>query len=357
MKGTVVNVIYDGISQAIFESQVLLPLIKRRIDGNYEKIVIVSFEATLSNSLSTLVTTYTTRYPFINIILYKRSRFICALFLLRQALQLRPILNSFESYTLIARGPFAGFIAKWALTKHCTQFIIQARGLVAFEYGYAHQQSRGLVCLWRLLRIYQFFLLEKEAYAPYHYKKVPFFIEAVSPALQHYLTTAYKTPPNICIPTLFDTPATMRSEQKVTYRTAVRSQLAIAPDVPVYVYNGSLKPWQCPQETIAFFKKRWESDKRSIFLALTPDTITMEAYLKELSLPSTAFRVLQVPHDKMLATLCAADYGFLLREPHLMNWVSRPTKLLEYEAVGLQVIHNNTIELLLPKGETDTRDL
>ncbi len=356
MQSTLVSVIYDGISQAIFESQVLLPLIKRRAHENHDKICIVSFEALLSPSLDNLVATYKAHYPFIEIILFKRTRFITSTFLWFQALQLRPVLNSFPSYTLIARGPFAGLIARRAFTKRCTRFILQARGLVAQEYAYTHQHKTGFSLVLHKTRLQQFHRLEKEAYTPPK-NNVPFSIETVSPALQHYLQSTYQIPKNCFIAAAFDTPPSLSYKEKLTYRAAMRTKLAISFDAPVYVYNGSLKPWQCPQETIALFKERWKLDQRSIFLALTPDTGTMEAYLKMLSIPLSAYRVVQVPHTQVLATLCAADYGFLLREPHLMNWVSRPTKLLEYEAVGLQVIHNNTIELLLPKGETDTRDL
>jgi len=51
--------------------------------------------------------------------------------------------------------------------------------------------------------------------------------------------------------------------------------------------------------------------------------------------------------------LAAADYGLLFRHKDIINWVSRPTKMLEYQAVGLKIIHNNTIEWLSENKKFD----
>jgi len=39
----------------------------------------------------------------------------------------------------------------------------------------------------------------------------------------------------------------------------------------------------------------------------------------------------------------------LFREQTIVNWTSRPTKLLEYQAVGLEVVHNNTVAYAMKK--------
>jgi hypothetical protein len=49
--------------------------------------------------------------------------------------------------------------------------------------------------------------------------------------------------------------------------------------------------------------------------------------------------------------LAAADIGIIFRKPHIINWISRPTKILEYQAVGLKIIHNNTVAMLADHKE------
>ena len=79
-------------------------------------------------------------------------------------------------------------------------------------------------------------------------------------------------------------------------------------------------------------------------------TQIMKSYLQKFDIPEHAYRVLHLAHQEIIPTLCAADYGILFRESHLMNWVSRPTKALEYEAAGLGIIHNDTVHFLLSQS-------
>jgi hypothetical protein len=59
--------------------------------------------------------------------------------------------------------------------------------------------------------------------------------------------------------------------------------------------------------------------------------------------------VRNVPHGMIYRYLAACDIGLIFREPHLINWTSRPTKVLEYQAAGLEIVHNNTIDFLQTK--------
>ncbi|MFH1832527.1 MAG: hypothetical protein ABH827_07080, partial [bacterium] len=64
------------------------------------------------------------------------------------------------------------------------------------------------------------------------------------------------------------------------------------------------------------------------------------------NLPKTAYKIISVRQEQLYEYLSCANFGFLLREEDIINWVSRPTKMLEYQAVGLKIIHNNTIAWL-----------
>lgn len=341
-----VFVVYDGIQQAIFEGQILIPLIKRTEQYSYEKIIIISFEHHPDNNIQKYTQAYEKLYPQVTFMLYKRLRFVNTFFLWHSAYQLRHFLKKLPQYDLIARGPFAGFIAKRALTKRCGLLTIQSRGLVGEEHAYAHKDDKGLRLLAHTARLQQLHSLEKQAYTRPRNKKLLFTVEVVSPALQDYIASTYQTPASCFTMAPFDSPEPLTQEQTTTFRLAIRAQLSIPANAVVYAYNGSLKPWQCAKETVEFFKAKWTQNPGIFFLVITQETTEFQKLLNQANLPATCYRIFSAPHQDIIPTLCAADYGLLLREPHLMNWVSRPTKLLEYQAAGLKVIHNNTIKLL-----------
>jgi len=343
-------VLYDSIHHSIFEGQVIAPLLKKLNADIYTNIHIISFEEELSSAVLTAHKKFSTIDPRITITLFKRPRFIAQTLLWQQSLQLKKILKKISyHYELSARGPLAGIIAKQAATELCTLLTIQARGLLAEEHAYTHRNSSLVCSLMHALRKQQLYYLEKNAYTPPLKKQFSFIIEAVSPGLKEYLINVYTIPTEIFTFPLCDVPTQISPEEKLHHRTRLRIILAIDRSAPVYVYNGSLKAWQCPQETIAVFKEAWRKNSTSIFLALTQDEELMQKLLEQANIPKSSYRVLFIPQNKVLNYLCIADYGMIFREAHPLNWVSRPTKLLEYQAVGLQVLHNNTIELLAHK--------
>ena len=343
-----VFIIYDSIHHSIFEGQVLAPLLKQLKAQLHSTVHIISFEETLSPSVLAAHKKYSTIDPRITITLFKRPRFIAELFLWQQIFQLKKILKKITGhYQLSSRGPLAGSIAKKAATRSCTLLTIQARGLLAEEHSYTHKNSKGIRATVHALRTRQLYYVEKNAYTPPPIQSFHFSIEAVSPAFKAYLVATYSIPENVFTFPLFDNPTPITAEKKAECRTTIRAMLGIPKEAPVYVYNGSLKAWQCPEETIAHFKKAFEQENKSIFLALTQDYALMHSLLEQAALPSTAYRVLHVPQQEVMAYLCAGDYGILIREAHPLNWVSRPTKLLEYQAAGLYILHNNTIALLV----------
>ena len=141
-------------------------------------------------------------------------------------------------------------------------------------------------------------------------------------------------------------PKTIDKYQVVVWRTQVREELSIPDDYTVYCYIGSFKPWQCAKETIESFSFQYFKDKKSFMLVLTQDQEPFENELKRLDIPKSNYIIKNVKPEELYKYMSAANFGFLLREQDIINWVSRPTKMLEYQACGLQIIHNNTIAWL-----------
>ncbi|EKD23453.1 MAG: glycosyltransferase-like protein [uncultured bacterium] len=133
------------------------------------------------------------------------------------------------------------------------------------------------------------------------------------------------------------------------WKIEIRNNLNITHESIVYCYNGSIKAWQCPQEVITFFKSCLNNktvNKNIFLLILTQDAKEFENLIKKENIQTDLYLIKTVAHQEIYKYLAACDYGIIFREESIVNWVSRPTKILEYESVGLKIIHNNTVGLL-----------
>jgi hypothetical protein len=340
MSVPLIAIIYDGITNSVFESQFLQPLINQKKEDPERLIWLVSFE-----SNTTIPIPESLKGSGISYVLLKKIPFLGQFFLRIAAYQLKKILSYFDQYELLARGPLAGFICLHALRKdRCVGVTIQARGLLAEEYAYTHRHEKNNLMYWvRLLRKKQLHALEKYVYSDALYANSLLTVQAVSPALANYLATTYGTLTNRVSIAEHDIPSIISLEQRNSWRVAMRTQMHIASHVQVYCYNGSIKPWQFPEGVLEFFKERYREDPTRILVILTQDKEAFESLICKFRIPSAAYRIYTVPHASVYEYLAACDVGILFREQTVVNWTSRPTKLLEYQAVGLEVVHNNTV--------------
>ena len=338
---TLIVVIYDGINNSVFQSQVVAPLLSRKADKPQLTIHIISFEKNSRIKPPSI--------PGITFHIFKRYPFLHRLSLWLTIIRLGLFLQQFNAYELLARGPFAGYIAYKAATKNCNHITVQARGLVAEEYRYT-LGAKELNLLERH-RYAQFLNLEKRVYG---INTSSVIFQAVSPALKEYMVATFATNPASITVAHEDIPKPISSEQKERFRKAVRAELNIEDDARVYCYSGSYKPWQCPQETIAYFKNEYQLNPKAILLILSLDKELFESALRNATLPQEAYRMRSVPAGTLLIYLAAADIGLLLREEHIINFVSRPTKALEYHAAGLTVVHNDTVDYVKNLAEVNS---
>ncbi|MEX0848622.1 MAG: hypothetical protein WD055_00150 [Candidatus Dependentiae bacterium] len=330
MKSLIV-IIYDGIANSVFESQVLQPLIRQKQQTPYLDIHIVSFEKQ--------TTVGTPNINGINFHIFKKYPFVHHMALIPAIIKLRRFLTSFTDYQLLARGPFAGYIAHKSATSTCCSVTIQARGLVAEEYRYTIENSR--LTLIQTYRYKQFLHLEKKVYA-LNKKHITF--QAVSPALKNYLTKTFGTKKETISIAQHDIPSAIHTDQHIVKTQSIRTQLHVDQNKFVYCYNGSFKPWQCPHETIAFFKKQLIKDQHAFLLILTPDITLFKNALEHAHIKKEFYHICTVTQADLPVYIAAAQAGLLFRKPHIINTISRPTKALDYQAAGLHIIHNGTVE-------------
>lgn len=325
-----ITIIYDSITNAVFQSQVITPLLNNISKQPHQFHHLISFEKDIIEA---------PHYDHLTITLFKRYPYINSWSLWPAINQIKKYLQQLPSYSITARGPFAGYIALQAQDNRCKELIIQARGLAAQEYAYAH----GRFSLIHYLRIKMLHHLEKSVYSTYQ-KHVS--IEAVSPALKKYLIETFNADPQIITIAQHDLPQTLSCNERSIHRQTIRDFLHIPDNKTVYCYSGSYKPWQCPKETFELFLTKYTDNPHAYLLILTPDPAPFQTHAQEMQLPPHSYQIHSVCQEKLLHYLAAADYGILLRKPHIINKVSRPTKALEYHAAGLKIIHNGTIDYI-----------
>lgn len=340
---SLVFVLYDGIEHSIFEGQVLDPLLKKLKKDKTLIVTLVSFEKHFPSEKT--LKRLKTQHPRLFLKLFRKTFFLGWFSLTWGAWQLRSYLYSFKSYTLIARGPLAGIIAQNAFTQKCRNLILQARGLLAEEHRFSNTKRSYLIQWIYTLRTKQLAYWE---YKAYEYKStISFTIQTVSDALKQHLKKQYNlTESMFTCAQPEDIPDTITPAQRATLRSTFRAKLKIPNDHTVYVYNGSAKPWQCPRETVLFFKQQVKTNSKTFLLVLTYDVKVFKQICKQENLPLSTYKIITVSHKNILSYLCVADQGILLREKNIINWVSRPTKYLEYKAARLSVIHNHTVAFI-----------
>ena len=337
-----VFVVYDSVENSVFAGQVV-QLIQKKIKQN-RQVLLISFEKnphidhhkTIPN-LANLKKIIFRKIPFLG-----KTSLISAIY------KVKNIIKPFTQYEIIARGPHAAWICANAIDfKKCRRFIVQARGLIAEEYRYTHGKEKNIIKkLIHHLRYKQYKNLEETVYRKIHVLPNA-IIEAVSPALKQFVIQNFGVAKdNVTIATE-DIPERIIPSKIAMWRLEIRKKLNIPKQSIVYCYNGSIKPWQCPQKTILFFKERYAKNKNSFLLILTQNKDQFEALIKQNNIKETSYLVKRIDYTAIYAYLSACDYGIIFREKDIINWVSRPTKVLEYRSVGLEIIHNNTIDWII----------
>lgn len=343
----VICIIYDGIKNSVFKSQVLQPLLNE-LDANINlTITLLSFERKMVNVQAVI------QHDRIRVIFAHRLPFWGKISLLYAWLRCITTMRGMSADCIIARGPLAGYIAmsmiKWGTitTERC---IIQARGLCAQEYRYVHSKKKQTL----FQRAYQpavyhsLEAIERNVYALKSKKRnCGLNIEAVSPALKKYLIEYFNADADQITIAQDDFMRSLTQQVRQQARIEIRQTLSIGIDRQIYCYSGSYKPWQCVDLMLSSFVAKSRDDQRAFLLILTPDVLLFSRALEQTIIESASYMVLNVATIDLLNYLCAADYGFMLREDDIINWVSRPTKMLEYQAAGVSILHNKTIAWLV----------
>lgn len=352
----IVFIVYDGIHNSVFQSMVLAPLMEMLMADVNTSVTLISFERKklTAQTLQSIIPTHNR----LNVVIMRKLPFLGKLSLWLGVHQLQLFLKKVKADQIIARGPLAGWVAikatqtLTAASSMIPSTIIQARGLCAEEYRYTHQKHVDgyLKHFYRQRCYHALKQIECQAYSNQNMA-----IQSVSPALKEYMVKHFHANPDAITIVTNDLPQPIAPEQVAEWRSALRKQLGIMNDAYVYCYSGSYKPWQCVDQTIHFFANLHEHEDKNFLLILTQDTQQFTAALEYCKVPKNRWLVLSVTPNELAQYLAVANAGLLFREPDVINWVSRPTKMLEYQMVGLKIIHNNSIGWLCSNDSNELK--
>lgn len=119
---------------------------------------------------------------------------------------------------------------------------------------------------------------------------------------------------------------------------ALRRTLNLPADVKVYLYSGGLQLWQNMDKTleVAFdllkLKGNWV-----ILLTGEVDALIKMVMNRVGSIPERMI-ITYAQSDELRSYYEIANFGFILREDHILNRVANPTKLIEYLYFGIYPI-------------------
>jgi glycosyltransferase involved in cell wall biosynthesis len=108
---------------------------------------------------------------------------------------------------------------------------------------------------------------------------------------------------------------------------------------PVLLYLGSLHAWQEIDTTARLCAEviRRRPDAQVLVLAGAPEQ-EIRGVFSAAGVPGRRMVVRGVPHKRVPELAIAADVGFLLRRPNVVNEVASPVKFAEYLALGIPVV-------------------
>lgn len=142
-----------------------------------------------------------------------------------------------------------------------------------------------------------------------------------------------------------------------TLRHAERARYGYAPDDVVFVYSGSLAPYQGFDQMAQWFSALVTRLPVARLLVVTPQQEQARARLAAFVGNAT---VVQAPFNAVNHALNAADYALMLRPESLTNTAAFPTKFAEYGLAGLKVVLSPSVpdchEIAAAAGNFMSRD-
>ncbi len=116
-----------------------------------------------------------------------------------------------------------------------------------------------------------------------------------------------------------------------------KQQLSLSSQSILFIYSGGLQKWQNVSIMIDGITRLLQTNSHYKFAIFTGDVAGVKQLLSQHGLVDSVF-VDSVTPDELRYYYSIANYGFVLRDDHILNRVANPTKLSEYLAFGITPI-------------------
>jgi len=334
--------VYDSILNTVFDSQVLNYLVYLKKAGISPELI--SFERNIkSENISSKLQLIKNKQ--INVRLIKRLPFIGRLLLYPLARKLFFIIRDLITDEVIiiihCRGQISTYIAikaKRLLLKKCqnrlnVKIVGDIRGII----DEIRCSNWGWKWVFNEIRYHEAIKIEKLIY------KQADGLSCVSYAMKKDLIDRFKLDPNKIIVVHCAVNKSLFNFRKDT-RKKIRQEMNLKNDI-VFVYSGSLAPWQAPNKLFTIMHKIKSVLPNSQFIILTRDILVAKRYLeKNLYNNLTGFHILSADYLNVHTYLLAADVGLLIREQNKINKIAFPTKYAEYLSCGLFILSSDAVD-------------
>jgi len=327
----VIYLVYDGLTNPVFDSQVLTMLEFLKSQGRGPNLL-VSFEPFIKNDFLQKMNEVIKRLET-DVVIIKRLPFINRLSLRTLAQSLVKIVVEHmvapEPLILHCRGQIAAYIAiqtKLLLPHVNIKVLADIRG-VPEELLMRSNLWRGLG---DQLRYREMKKVEREVYTSADR------LCCVSNSFKYYICKNFGCPADRIL-VVYCSVNTNRFRFDSTVRARIRDELRLEDNL-VFAYSGSLSPWQVPDKIFEFFIMAQKACPNSCLLILTKDVIAARKLLQKYDKYMANVMCLSMDYSRVPDHLMAADVGLLLREDTLVNKVAFPTKYAEYLSCGLFVV-------------------
>jgi glycosyltransferase involved in cell wall biosynthesis len=197
-------------------------------------------------------------------------------------------------------------------------------GLIAEEYKYIHQEQYDQKQYNTRLKLQEEAIQRSQT------------VVCVSNSFKKYLEKTHHYSPDrvFSIPMMVDTQSFYFD---LELRLKKRKELNLT-DKLVFVYSGSLFRWQMIDKVFEIFKIIFDNIYSTHLMILTNDELEIENILYEYNLSVDSVSKYDLEFTEVNSYLNTCDYGFLLRENHIVNNVASPTKYSEYLRCGVKLI-------------------
>ena len=364
--------IFDGVENTVFYSQIYQQIKQKVERKELFNPVIISFEK------DPLQATYFYNANFAdlkttNVFIWQRMPLLGKWTLHLAAHRLKNFLAKNPTQKVICRGEAAAYILlksieffiadqevkkkidldETSIKNLCNEIEILIPGLASFEV-LLKKKEQGIALLKSKIKMWFLFNLctaiEQVVFSVNNFWRLSSKLKVTyvfaSKALKDYAIQHFELLPYICtVSEVVIDPIDW--DKKMEARVIVRTKHGIDLDANIYCYSGGMQPWQSFDLCIEAFLEFAKKDEKAFFLVLTHHAPEAQELITQFKVPAHQYLILKLKPELLHTYHLACDFGMIFREANIVNWTSRPIKVIEYKQAGLLVLHNFTIEWVI----------